>query len=162
MLTKLMENKIERLAALFRERDKIEEERNRIDAEIEKLIGGGIDKKPSKASKKEPAKQATKEKAPKIVEKKQRAPRAACPGCGSVGARHKIGCKLTGQKRNPDLSNGFPTKEKPHKEIHSYTCHDCHLIFKQNRDKIDAFCPECRSVNVNVYEEPVTVTHAKE
>lgn len=139
-----MESKIEILAGLFKERAII-------DSKIEEVTGSDIiiTRVPMEETK------DIEEVKPEI--KKGRQKRTACPECGSRGPRHKDGCSKPAYKRTLMDSGFFATKERTKKEIHSYICRDCKTPFKQNLPKIDAFCPSCRSVNIDDYKEPEVI-----
>jgi len=126
-----MEEMIEKLATLFRQRDEI-------DKQIYKLVR--VD---------DPMPELKPE--PEILTKRGHKRRLACPECGSRGWKHKTGCS------KPQRSSGFllEPKTKSKKEIHGYICRDCNIPFKSNLKRIDAFCPECRSVNIDDYQEEV-------
>ena len=143
-----MQKKIETLAVLFKQRSEI-------DSKIEQLIEGESIEEDKQSGLLLPCLglDRAKEGADETVTMIHRKKRAACPECGSIGSRHKLGCK--------NAYHGFPVKDHPRKEIHGYQCRNCSTQFKSNLPKIDVFCPECRSVDVDDYEEKVIITTSK-
>lgn len=130
-----MDERIEELADLFRQREEI-------DSEIKEILAGCVVVSDEV--------EINSENVERIINKtKKSILRELCSECGSKGRRHKKGCSKSKNK------GGFllASKEMPKKEIHSYICRECRIPFKSNIEKIDAFCPECQSVNVDDYDE---------
>lgn len=137
-----MEEKIETLASLFREREEI-------DSQIREILYSRSVAENVKITDKQ-VKEVCKEIKKSIKGRKRG---ESCLECGSLGTRHKKGCS----KSKNESSFFSESKEQPRKEIHSYICQDCKIPFKSNMEKIDAFCPECRSVNIDNYDESAGV-----